>query len=238
MAPVAPIELGASVEIASDIPLQRDAVELEPVTLGLNLTKTSSASPLRPVTAAFTTRPTKAELLSRAKAAIEAGESSLRDSAEALALAQSDFNATQREIAEAVDRSASWVSRLLKWRRSGYTEYSPFGPTTKAGRVAHAQQRAEASKPRKPKATTRTTSADAETSSSFADAGTSTFRKPSPAEAKGNLMHAISRWWPYMDHAGKVEVTAFFFKQKGVPVSEANDRSCTSNAVSLSSSKK
>ena len=30
-------------------------------------------------------------------------------------------------------------------------------------------------------------------------------------------MHAISRWWPYMDHAGKVEVTAFFFKQKGVP---------------------
>jgi hypothetical protein len=26
-----------------------------------------------------------------------------------------------------------------------------------------------------------------------------------------------------MDHAGKVEVTAFFFKQKGVPVSGAND---------------
>jgi hypothetical protein len=156
-------------------------------------------------------------------AAIEAGESSLRDAAEGLALAQKDFNATQREVAEAVGRSASWVNRLLKWRRSGYTEYSPFGPTTKAGRVAHAQQRTKASKPRKPKATTAT-SADAETSSSCADAETSTSGKPSPAEARGNLMYAISHWWPHMDHAGKVEVTAFFFKQKGVPMSGANDR--------------
>jgi hypothetical protein len=35
-------------------------------------------------------------------------------------------------------------------------------------------------------------------------------------------MHAISYWWPYIDHAGKVEVTAFFFKQKGVRLSGAN----------------
>jgi hypothetical protein len=31
-------------------------------------------------------------------------------------------------------------------------------------------------------------------------------------------------WWPYTDHAGKVEVTAFLFKQKGAPVSGANLR--------------
>jgi hypothetical protein len=226
MAPVAPVQLEAPVEIVGDIPVQRDSVELEPVKLGVDLAKTSGASPPKPVTTTVTNRTTKAELLSRAKAAIEAGESSLRDAAEALARAQEDFNATQREIAEAVGRSASWVNRLLKWRQSGYKEYSPFGPTTKAGRVAHAQQRTKASKPRKPKATTTTTSADAETSSSSADVGTSTSRKPSPAEAKGNLMHAISHWWPYMDQAGKIEVTVFFFKQKGVPPDRQNLQHC------------
>jgi len=92
---------------------------------------------------------TKAELLSRAKAAIEAGEQSLQEAAEALGLAQEDHSATQREMAEAVGKSASWVNKLLKWRRSGYKDHSPFGPTTKKGRVEHAQQRAKVSKPRK-----------------------------------------------------------------------------------------
>jgi hypothetical protein len=104
------------------------------------------ASSPTPVTVTVTNGTMKAELLSRAKAAIEAGGSP-RDAAEALALAQKDFNATQREIGEAVGRSASWVNRLLKWRRSGYEECSPFGPTTRAGRVAHARQRTMASKP-------------------------------------------------------------------------------------------
>ena len=48
---------------------------------------------------------TKDELLSRAKAAIDAGDQSLHVAAEALALAQDDFrNATQREIASAVGK--------------------------------------------------------------------------------------------------------------------------------------
>src|SRR5260370_30855184 len=47
-----------------------------------------------------------------------------------------------------------------------------------------------------------------------ASCGSADSRKPSPSEAKENLMHAISYWWPHMDHAGKSEVTAFFFKQK------------------------
>ena len=160
----------APVEIAGDLPVQRVSVELEPGKLSVDPVKTSCALAPTPSVATVMSRTTKAELLSRAKAAIEAGESSVRDAAEALALAQNEFNATQREMAEAVGRSASWVNRLLKWRRSGYMEYSPFGPTTKAGRVAHAQQRTKVSKPRKPKATTTTTSADAEPSSSSADA--------------------------------------------------------------------
>ncbi len=41
----------APVEIAGDIPVHRDAVELEPVKLGVDLAKTSGASPPTPVTA-------------------------------------------------------------------------------------------------------------------------------------------------------------------------------------------
>jgi hypothetical protein len=92
---------------------------------------------------------TKAELLKRAKAAIEAGEQSLQEAAEALGLAEEDHSATQQEMAEAVGMSASWVNKLLKWRRSGYKDHSPFGPTTKRGRVEHAQQRVLASKVRR-----------------------------------------------------------------------------------------
>ena len=78
----------------------------------------------------------KAAVLRRAKDAIDAGEQRLHEAAEALAVAQEDFKATQREIAKAVGRSAGWVNRLLKWRQSGYKEHSPFGPTTTAGRFA------------------------------------------------------------------------------------------------------
>jgi hypothetical protein len=86
-------------------------------------------------------RTTKQSLLSRAKAAIEAGQQSMEDAAEALGLAQEEHAATQREMAEAVGKSAAWVNALLKWRRSGYQDDSPFGPKTKAGRVQHAEQR-------------------------------------------------------------------------------------------------
>jgi len=161
---------------------------------------------------------TKAELLSRGKAAIDAGENYLRDAAEALGLAQQDFNATQREIAESVGRSLGWVNRLLKWRRSGYKEHSPFGPTTKVGRVQHAEQRTKATKPRKPKPSPTTASPDAETST-FADTEKSGLQRPSPQEAKGNLKYAVDHWWPHLDDAGKVEMTAYFLKKTGARVS-------------------
>jgi hypothetical protein len=48
---------------------------------------------------------TKADLFNRAKDAIGAGDRSLRDAAEAFALAREDFEASQREIAEAVGMS-------------------------------------------------------------------------------------------------------------------------------------
>jgi hypothetical protein len=76
---------------------------------------------------------TKADLFSRAKDAIEAGDQSLHAAAEALALAQEDFKASQREIAEAVGKSPAWVNRLLRWRCEGCVG-SPFGPGSLAGR--------------------------------------------------------------------------------------------------------
>ena len=107
---------------------------------------------------------TKAELLSRAKQRSRLANISLHDAAEALGVAQELHSATQREMAEAVGKSASWVNKLLKWRQSGYKDHSPFGATTKSGRVEHAQQRAKASKPHKTGTESQATADDPEVS--------------------------------------------------------------------------
>ena len=137
-APAAPV---------GDIAVHLRPVELEPLELTSSLAETSGTPSPNSATAPVVIGMTKTELLCRVKAVIEAGGSS-RDVSEWLAFAQGKLHVTQREIAEATGKSASWVNRLLKWRRSGCKECSPFGPTTRAGRVAHAQQRTNSSKPR------------------------------------------------------------------------------------------
>ena len=79
------------------------------------------------------------ELLSRAKDAIASGEIALHAAAEDIAAAQ-EQGATQRQIAEAVGKSAAWINRLLKWRQSGYQDGSAFGPQAKASRQRAAQR--------------------------------------------------------------------------------------------------
>jgi hypothetical protein len=108
-AKAAPAKPGSPVEIA-DIALQRKSAGSKPVALENSPATTSAAAPPRPVarTAAYGT--TKAEVLSRAQVAIEAGDSR-RDTAERFACAQEDFRASQREIARAVGRAASSVNR-------------------------------------------------------------------------------------------------------------------------------
>jgi transcriptional regulator with XRE-family HTH domain len=86
-------------------------------------------------------RMTKADFLDAARSAVEQGHRYLRDAAEALGEARERHDATQREMAEAVGMSVGWINRLLKWRRLGYQDASPFGPTTKQGRVQHAERR-------------------------------------------------------------------------------------------------
>jgi hypothetical protein len=166
---------------------------------------------------------TKAELLSRARVAIEAGERSLYEAAEALGIAQEDHSATQREMAAAVGKSVAWVNALLQWRLSGYKDESPFGPTTKAGRIQHAEQRAKHRNPRNA-ATQRNADVGAELSAvegktehanKEAEATAPSIeipasQKPSPTEAKSNLISAIDRWWRYLDGASKREVIDHF----------------------------
>jgi hypothetical protein len=96
----------------------------------------SPASVLLPVPEAALYGTSKAEVLSRAKVAVEAGARP-HEIAEILACARKDFRASQREMGRAIGRSATTVNRLLKWRRSGFKTGSPFGPSTRAGRTAH-----------------------------------------------------------------------------------------------------
>lgn len=168
---------------------------------------------------------TKAELLSRAKAAIEIGERSLHEAAEALGVAQELHSATQREMAEAIGKSAAWINKLLKWRRSGYKDHSPFGPTTKRERVEHAQHQAKASKPRSAATETLADAYDPETSAAKRKAGYAKQetdaqsalsgegmvpQKSTTAEAKRGLICALDQWWPHLDDAGRREVIDHF----------------------------
>jgi hypothetical protein len=178
---------------------------------------------------------TKAELLKRAKAAIEAGEQSLHDAAEALGLAKEDHSATQREMAEAVGKSASWVNKLLRWRRSGFTDDSPFGPTTKRGRVEHAQQRAKASKPgkaREPKATASAEADDADASAERRKAEYAKKEAKTPASTKkeaktpastvtnalDGFKSAVDYWFPKMDDDAKREAVTYAITKGEVKV--------------------
>jgi hypothetical protein len=132
-APSAPAKLGSPVEVG-DIATQRKSAERDPVALK-NSPATTPALPRRVAYGA-----TKAEVLSRAKAGIEAGETR-RLTAERLACANEDFNASQKEIGQATGLSRGTVSRLLTWRRSGYKLSSPHGPTTRAGRASQRKHR-------------------------------------------------------------------------------------------------
>jgi hypothetical protein len=133
-APSAPAKHGSSADLG-DVVLHRKSAEREPAAPENSAATIPAELPPR---AAFGT--TLADVLSRAKAAIEAGES-LRVIAERLACAYEDFHASQRKIGRAIGWSAGKVSRVLKWHRSGYREASPFGPTTRAGRASRRKHR-------------------------------------------------------------------------------------------------
>jgi hypothetical protein len=132
-AEAATAKLGTSAEI-SNIAAQPNSTRQTPVTIQNNSSATSVALPARQ-TGPRTAETTKTELLSRVKAAIEAGKGR-RYIADGLAFAREHFHASQREIGRAIARDPSWVNRMLKWHQNGYKQSSPFGPTTRSGRAA------------------------------------------------------------------------------------------------------
>jgi hypothetical protein len=122
------------------------------------------------------------ELLRRAKSAIASGQSALHAAAEDIATAQ-EQGATQRQVAAAVDKSPAWVNRLLKWRESGYTDDTPFGPQAKASRQRAQRVQAAERKKQKP----ATTSEQAQAAAARARAETA---KAEAAKAKAEAQKA------------------------------------------------
>lgn len=120
----------------ADTVAQPKSADCEPVALenGRSIAPVLSAPQPTPRTTLYGT--TKAEVLSRIKAAVEA-RAPVRYIHEMLACAHDDFHASQRELGAAIGLSASTINRQLKWHQSGYRERSPYGPTTRAGRAAH-----------------------------------------------------------------------------------------------------
>jgi hypothetical protein len=72
------------------------------------------------------------DLLRDAQTCITLGEAHLHQAAEDIHAA-SEKGATQRTIAEAVGKSASWVNGLLQWRLGGY-DGTAFGPQSAKNR--------------------------------------------------------------------------------------------------------
>lgn len=101
----------------------------------------------------------EAALLAIAKEKADAGDRAgvehYRAAADALATTREVHKTTQAKMAEGIGRSQGYVSKLLKWHQQG-CKGSPFGPTTKAARYSHANNRSA-----KPSTSTRkTTSAN------------------------------------------------------------------------------
>jgi hypothetical protein len=57
-----------------------------------------------------------------------------REAANAIFMAHDEYGASQQLIAAAVGKSQSWVCGMLRWRRDGFKDATPFGPSSKEGR--------------------------------------------------------------------------------------------------------
>ena len=136
------------------------------------------------------------DLLHRAGDAIAAGERHFAEAAAYIDAAQ-DKGATQRQIAEAVGKSAAWVNRLLQWHRDG-CKNSPFGPQSKRARVqatkqkkknrtANTEQEAQTAKANAERAKAEAQKAKAEASKARAEAKRA---RSENAKAKANARRA------------------------------------------------
>jgi hypothetical protein len=165
---------------------------------------------------------TKANLLSRAKDLIEAGDQSFHDAAETLALVREDFKASQREIAEAIGKSPAWVNRLLQWRRQGFVG-TPFGPGSKARRERQKSVQA----PEQP----APSKIDADSAEASAEKRkTECVKREAEPKSKAQrtlldeFKYAVNHWLPQMDDDTKREAVEYAIAKSGVTLSCASDK--------------
>jgi hypothetical protein len=165
---------------------------------------------------------TKADLFSRAKDAIEAGDRSLQAAAEALALAQEDFKASQREIAEALGKSVAWVNRLLQWQRQGCVG-TPFGPGSKARRARQKSVQA----PEQP----APSNIDADSAEASAEkCKTECVKREAEPKSKAQrtlldqFKYAVNHWLPQMNDDTKREAVEYAIAKSGVTLPCASDK--------------
>lgn len=94
----------------------------------------------------------KSDLIAETKAMIVATDNTSRQIADNLATMQETYSMSQRQIAAAVGKSQKWVGEMLRWRREGFKDDTPFGPQAKEAREqsllkAKAEGAAEAATP-------------------------------------------------------------------------------------------
>lgn len=182
-------------------------------------TSTHDLSAAEPLIPGNTT--TKAELFSRAKDAIAAGDQSLHDAAEALALAREDFKSSQREIADAVGKSVAWVNRLLQWKKQGFVG-TPFGPGSKARRER--QKSVQAPEQRAPSKIDADNGEASTKKGKTERAKREAERKPQAQKALDEFKYAVNQWLPQMDDDTKREAVEYAIAKSGVTVSCASDK--------------
>jgi hypothetical protein len=176
------------------------------------------------------------ELIKKIKAAIASSTRSMRDAANDLhtLLCQ---GMTQREIADAVGKSVGWVNAIHMWQIGGCKGDSPFGPTTKRGRVQHAEQQrkkvstkrnsvlslaAPAPKPELVRPILEAEILEAVPTPTLEPEQATTELKPSTTRALGEFKFACEKYLPAMTDAERVEAIRFAAKVAGVsPIAKA-----------------
>jgi hypothetical protein len=129
-APFAAFEPKARPKVARPVAVHQNPVEPGAVKLRTDRAKMSNLS-LPELEAAGEAA---AQELNWAKLSIAAGKR--REAADCLYHAHDDYGASQQNIATAVGKSQGWVSCMIRWRREGFKDGTPFGPESKDARFA------------------------------------------------------------------------------------------------------
>lgn len=133
------------------------------------------------------------DLLVVAKQAIGQGQSQMKVAAENIAAAI-DAGATQRAVATTIEKSPSFVNRLLKWREDGYRDETPFGAQSKASRERVARVQAAEQKKGKSATTSEQAQASAERARAETAKAEATKAKADAARAKAEAAKARAEY--------------------------------------------